>query len=177
MRIAALLPIPLAAALWAGPALAQDDDEEFSLPQVYTDMVACREIADDAQRLACYDRQVAALQQAEADESIVVVDREEVRQAERGLFGLRLPSIRLFGGSDESRVNEIESTIAAVDGSRSVGWRFRLADESVWIQTDMSDQLSRSPRAGMPIIIRRAALGSFRAEVDGMRLIRVRRVE
>lgn len=177
MRNAVLLSAALAAAFAAAPAQADNDEEQLATPQVFNDLVACREIADDSQRLACYDRQVAAMQQAESDESIIVVDREEVRQAERGLFGIRLPSIRLFGGSDENRVNEISATIANVSGSPRRGWTFRLDDGSLWMQTELRDQLSRDPRAGMPIVIRRAALGSFRAEIDGMRLIRVRRVE
>lgn len=177
MRIAGVLSATIAATLFVAPAWAAADEEEFSVPQVFTDLVACRDLTDDAQRLACYDLQVAAIQQAESDESIVVVDRAEVRAAERGLFGLRLPSIRLFGGSDENRVDSIESTIASVGGNRARGWSFRLADGSLWVQTDLTDQLSRSPREGMTIAIRRAALGSFRAEIDGMRLIRVSRAE
>ena len=154
--------------------LAQD--EEPPVPQVFTDLVACRAIADDTARLACYDRHVAAIETAAEDDSIMVVDREEVREAERGLFGLRLP--RLFGGRDEDRVNEIESTITSVSGGgRRRPWIFSLEDGSRWMQIDQRDQLSRSPRVGHTVKIRRAALGSFRAEIDGMRLIRVRRIQ
>lgn len=177
MKRTGLCGLALLALLASAPAAAQEE-EEMAAPQVYTDVLACRTIADDTARLACYDRQVAALQAAEEEESIVVVDREEVRETERGLFGIRLPRLgRLFGGGDENRVNEIESTITAVGGDPRRGWRFRLEDGSLWIQIDMSDRLSRDPRVGHSIRIRRAALGSFRAEVDGMRLIRVRRVE
>ena len=62
-------------------------------------------------------------------------------------------------------------------GGRGRGWIFRLEDGSLWEQIELRDQLSRDPRAGQPIVIRRAALGSFRAEVDGMRPIRVSRRE
>lgn len=173
--ITALLAVAAFAA--AGPALAQDEDD-MAAPQVYNDLIACRALTDDAARLACYDRNVATMQAQAEDESILVVDREEVRDAERGLFGLRLPRLgRLFGGGDENRVNEIESTITAVAGDPRRGWRFRLENESLWVQTDTRDRLSRDPRVGHSVIIRRAALGSFRAEIDGMRLIRVQRVE
>lgn len=153
------------------PAVAQED-EAPPVPQVYNDLVACQAIADDAERLACYDRSVGAMRAAQEDDSILVVDREEVREAERGLFGLRLP--RLFGGGEQ--VNEIESTITQVAGGGRRPWSFRLADGSVWRQID-TEVLSRDPERGHTVQIRRAALGSFRAEIDGMRLIRVRRVE
>ncbi|NNC71944.1 MAG: hypothetical protein HKN78_03615 [Sphingomonadaceae bacterium] len=166
------------AGLIATPGQSQTE-EDMAIPQVYSDLIACRSVTDDAARLACYDQHVATMQAQADDESILVVDREEVRQAERGLFGLRLPRLgRLFGGSEENRVNAIESTITAVaGGQRGRGWRFRLEDGSLWVQTDMRDQLSRDPRVGHSVIIERAALGSFRAEIDGMRLIRVQRVE
>ena len=165
----------IATSLVAPASMALAADDEAPVPEVYNQLMACRAVATDAERLACFDRQVAAMQEAEASDSIMVVDREEVRDAERGLFGLRLP--RLFGGSDEDRVAEIESTITDVGGGgRRRPWRFALADGSVWAQTDTSDQLSRNPREGHTVIIRRAALGSFRAEIDGMRLIRVERV-
>jgi len=152
--------------------------EEMAVPQVFSDLVNCRTVSDDAARLACYDQRVGEMQAATENESLVVVERSEVQEAERGLFGLRLPRIRLFGGSDDNRVNEIESTIVSVGGGgRGRGWIFRLEDGSLWEQIELRDQLSRDPRAGQPIVIRRAALGSFRAEVDGMRPIRVSRRE
>lgn len=172
MRMAAL-----AAAVAVVPAAARaQDDEAPPTPRVFEELVACRAIADDAARLACYDRQVAAVQTAEEARDIVVYEREDVREAQRGLFGLRLPRIRLFGGDDE-QVNTIESTITAVAGGQNYRpWSFRLADGSLWLQID-SEQLSRDPRAGHAIVIERAALGSFRARIDGMRPIRVNRQE
>lgn len=168
------LAIAIAAA--SGGAQAQDDEVTPPAPQVFQALVACRAIADDAQRLACYDQQVAAVAAAEQSRDIVVYDRTDVREAQRGLFGLRLPRIRLFG-SDDEQVDRIESTLTAVSGGQSSRpWVLRLADGSLWRQID-SEQLSRDPRAGHPIVIERAALGSFRAEIDGMRPIRVTRVE
>lgn len=154
------------------PALA-DDDEEPPIPQVFNDLVACQSLTDDAERLACYDSRVTALRTAQEDDSVLVVDREEVREAERGLFGLRLP--RLFGGGEQ--VDAIESTITSVSGGqRSRPWVIGLEDGSTWMQID-TETLSRSPRRGHPVVIERAALGSFRAEIDGMRKIRVRRIQ
>ncbi|MCA1748496.1 MAG: hypothetical protein ABR601_00525 [Parasphingopyxis sp.] len=165
----------LAAGLLAAapaPILAQED-EEPPVPQVFNDLMACQSIADDAERLACYDGRVSALRSAQEADSIMVVDREEVREAERGLFGLRLP--RLFGGGEQ--IDAIESTITSVSGgNRSRPWRFTLEDGSSWEQID-TERMSRDPRPGHPVRIERAALGSFRAEINGMRKIRVSRVQ
>lgn len=57
----------------------------------------CAAIKADAERLACYDRTVAALGKAEEAKEIVVTDREQMREARRSLFGFRLPSLRIFG--------------------------------------------------------------------------------
>lgn len=175
MTLSRLAPL-VALALAAVPKAALAEEEAPPPPQIFNDLVACRAIADDGERLACYDAQVAALQTAQQDESILVVDREEVRQAERTLFGIRIPDIRLFGGGEENGVDQIEATITAVGGGGRRPWSFRLDDGSLWVQID-SEILSRDPRPGQPIVIRRAALGSFRAEINGMRPIRVSREE
>lgn len=168
------LPFMLFAAALPAAASAQDE-EGLATPPVFNELIACRSIADDAQRLACYDRQVAAIQTAEENEQIVVVDRAEIRDAERGLFGLRLPQIRLFG-NEEDQLDEIETTItSASGGGTGRPWSFRLADGSLWFQID-SLMLYRDPRPGETVTIERAALGSFRMRVAG-RLIRVRREE
>ena len=170
----------LSVAVWPVAAHAEDD---FSVPSVYTDLVACRAMTDDAARLACFDAKTAALQSATDSSQIVIVDREEVREAERGLFGLRLPRIRLFGGGgdddgeEEQHVDRIETTVtAASGGQRGRPWILRLGDGSLWTQID-SVVLPLAPRPGTAIVIHRAALGSYRAVIQGMRPLRVRRVE
>ena len=50
----------------------------------------------------------------------------------------------------------------------------RLADGSLWIQTD-NHALALRPRAGQPVVINRAALGSYMMRVNNQPGVRVRR--
>ena len=159
----------------AEPARAGDKVDRRT-PEQFSAVIACRAISVESARLACYDRQVAALEQAAADKEIVVADRESVRQTRRGLFGFSLPKINLFSDGDgEEEFQEIDSTIASARQVANGHWSIELADGARWEQTD--GKLVLSPKTGQKIKIKRAALGTFFANVNGQPGIRVRRVE
>lgn len=165
-------------AAMAVPALAEDKDKARETPKLFADAIACRDIAAADQRLACYDAAVAALAAAEEKEDIVVASREEIRETRRGLFGLKLPVIKLFGGggddADEEEFSTLESTVKQV---RSIGgdFAFVLEDGAVWQKTD-SGYLSK-PKDGAKIVIRRAALGSYFARINDGLGFRVKRIQ
>ena len=101
-------------AISAAPAIAQSTAVER--PEVISRITACRAITNSAERLACFDREVGALEAAAAAREIAVVDREQVRRTRRSLFGLRLPDLGIFSddsdeGDDGAAVREINSTI------------------------------------------------------------------
>lgn len=161
--------------LTAAPAIGQ---EARAPSPLLGKLVDCGKLAGDAEQLACYRREVAALQEAERKRDVILVDRAEVRRTKRSLFGLSLPRFRLFG-NDEDTPDEPEFTRidATLKGAQLAGnaWSFELDDGARWVQTD-SEQLARTPRPGDRIRIRRAALGSFFANVGTAPAIRVRRV-
>lgn len=163
--------------LAAVPALAQEDDRPRS--EALEQLVDCRGISDDAQRLACFDREVAAIDAAEAADELVVVDREQIRKTRRTLFGLSLPDLGIFGGGEgdeeEEGVSQIESTIKDVRRGSYGRWIITLENGAVWAQTD-DRNLPRWPKAGQPILIKRAALGSFKANINEQNAIRVERL-
>lgn len=139
-------------------------------------MIDCRNIADAGARLACFDREVTAVTGAESRGDLIVIDRAKVRTARRTLFGLSVPDLGIFGGGDEEEgVNRIEGKIAAVGRSPDGRWTFRLADGARWVQAD-SRELAGDPAPGQAIAIRKAAMGSFLANVNKQVAIRVRRV-
>lgn len=168
----------LLAALCSTPALAKEKKPEAAAPpEAYTQLVECRTLTDDAQRLACYDARVAKLQLAQESKEIVVVDKTEVNEAKRGLFGFSLPQIKLFGGgAGDEDVNELATTITRVQSYDYGRWRFVLENGSVWDQID-GEPLAVDPRAGDKILIKRAAFGSFKARVGNQPAIRVRRIQ
>jgi hypothetical protein len=51
------------------------------------------------------DTKVAALQLAQEQRQIVIVDQQEVREAKKGLFGFSLPQIKLFEGAAVMRTS------------------------------------------------------------------------
>jgi hypothetical protein len=146
-------------------------------PRAIRSLLECRSIADAGVRLACFDREAAAFDVAVRERNVVVADREAVKEARRGLFGLTLPSISLFGRDDDERVrvDAIEAKITETRKGPDRNWRFVLEDGSRWAQTD-ARTFAREPRPGMAIAIRKAAAGSFFGNVDGQVAVRVRRV-
>ena len=161
----------------AAPAAAQRQPQPAQeRPQALTRVLDCRALQSAQERLACYDREVAALQQAEATRELVVLDRQQVRRTRRTLFGLTLPNLGLLGDDNpnEEGASEIQSTLRSAVQNPFGKWILTLEDGARWIQLD-SREFSREPRAGHSIRIRRAAMGSYLANIDNQIAIRVRR--
>lgn len=146
-----------------------------SRPELLSRLVACRAVADSAARLACYDGATDALDSAERDGQVVVVDRAQVSAARRQLFGFQLPSITLFDqGERADPINEIETTLTRAVLVGEGRWLFTLADGSVWRQID-TESVNFRNRAGEAVRVRRASLGSYLLTTEGSRAVRVRR--
>lgn len=172
-----------AAILMAANATAADP-KPLPRPALFKELIDCRAIADAAARLQCYDASVAKVEAAEQRKELVIVDQAEVKKARRGLFGLRLPDLGgLFGGDgDEGKegvaalggLDEITSTIKSASQSNYGRWTIVIEDGAVWTQSETRP--IRTPKPGQSIRIRKAALGSFFANVNNQTAIRVVRV-
>lgn len=138
----------------------------------------CRSIAGATERLACFDRSVDALQSATTKHDIMVVDREAVRRTRRSLFGFNLPGGSIFGDSDKrsdtpQEEREITSTVRSAHLAADGNWVVVLDDGAVWHQTDGT--MAVTPKPGTPIVIRRAALGSYFLRVGSQPGVKARR--
>ncbi len=153
---------------------AHAQDGPLERPAVYDALIRCRTLTDAAARLACFDASSAQLEQATQANQIVIADRETVREAKRGLFGLTLPTIKLFG-SGEDEVDEIASTVRYASQVNN-RWIFAIESGSRWQQVD-TRELSYYPKAGTEVKIRKAAMGGYFANFAGQRGIKVKRVE
>lgn len=178
MRLKYLAAVGLLAA--AGASAQQSQDNEPQRPQALARLLDCRAVQGADARLACYDREVAAFEAAEKAREVVVYDREQVRSTRRSLFGIVLPDLNIFGGgkdkgADSEDMTQIESTIRAVSQSGNNRYVFTIEDGARWAQID-DRELSATPRAGQKVRIRRAAMGSYLANIGGNTAIRVRRV-
>lgn len=144
-------------------------------PELLSRLVACRSVTAADARLACYDAATGALDSAERQGEVVVVDRAQVSAARRQLFGFELPSITLFdSGPTPERIDSVETTLARASSAGDGKWTFVLADGGTWRQID-SDRVSFRNTAGQPVRVRRATLGSYLLTVGDSRAVRVRR--
>lgn len=136
-------------------------------------LMNCRTITAADQRLACYDRETAAMQQAITNQDLYLVDKERARAAGRSLFGFSVPNFGgLFGNSDQ--ISQIDATIKSAGRNSDGGWVITLDDGSVWTQTD--DWPGLDARPGKKVIVKRGVLGSFWLSIPGQNGIKVKRV-
>jgi hypothetical protein len=173
MRRRFIMGSAILCAVIAGAAVAKDDDALSAPPPVFQAVLDCKAVADSTERLSCYDRSVAAMEIASNSKDLVIADRSTMREAKRGLFGLSLPKIKLFGGDDSEEVTEIESTVASYRAARDGFIILELADGARWKQTEGRQQY---PKVGDKVRVRKGALGSFFASIDddpGVKVIRL----
>lgn len=173
--VVSLLPL-LAGAAQAAPQRQQPR------PEIFNSLLQCRGIADDTQRLACFDRQVGAMEAAAQRDEVVVLDKGELNKTRKTLFGFSFPKLPFLGGGDddaakpqeEEGVTHIDATIASV---RSLGygkWQIGLDDGAQWMTTEAITV--RDPKVGQKIELKRGAMGSFIGKVEGGRPVRMKRI-
>jgi hypothetical protein len=139
-------------------------------------VIDCRAVADSSERLACFDRTVAAMAQAESSGDLMTIDRAQRRAVRRQAFGLTLPSLEIFDrGEKPEEANRITAKVASARQDPMGKWMITLDDGAVWLQTDDFD-LNHEPHAGSTVVISKGALGSFFMKVDGHEAFRARRV-
>lgn len=126
--------------------------------------------------LACYDAKVEAIYAAETNNEPVPADKESMREARRGLFGFSLPRLTLFGnGNGDAAEAELVTKIDPAFQASTGRWAILLDGGARWNQLD-TQVLARNAARGMQIKIRKASMGSYFANIDGQRAIRMTRV-
>jgi hypothetical protein len=176
---AAAAPIALAALLLAASPLAAEDEQGES--SYVAALRACQSKTDPAERLACYDTAVAAMVSASSEGEVRVVDREEVREARRKLFGFTLPDLGIFGGKsdkeDPEQAEEFTTLVTTITGVRSTSGTYVLITEegAEWQLDEVPARLMR-PRVGESLEIKKGALSSYFLRIDGQKGVKGRRV-
>ena len=162
-----------ALALVADGSAAAARPVQAGTPAQVQRLMACRAITAADQRLACYDREAAAMSQAITNKDLFMVDKEKARAASRSLFGFSIPNFGgLFGNNDQ--IAQIDGTITRTGRNADGGWVITINDGSVWSQTD--DWPGFEARNGQKVIIKRGTLGSFWLSSPGKNGIKVKRV-
>ncbi len=138
----------------------------------------CRTITEAQARAECFDAAALALEVAVASKDVTIVDRKDVREARRSLFGFTLPRVGLLGGRDEADKSgreeddfkEIETTIASVRSVANGRVELRLAEgDAVWVTTD---PVPFPPKPGRKVRIRKGAMSNYFINVEGERSVR-----
>ena len=139
------------------------------------DVYACTSVAEDAERLTCYDAAVGRLQAAEAAGDVTTVTRQEVEQVRQDSFGFSIPSLPslTLGKSDDQSLKEMTLPVKAVRGNRG-NLVITLENGQIWRQTD-SKALRNNGQTEAQIY--EAAFGSYKMKLDGSIAFRVERVK
>ena len=166
---------PLAAiGLFTAPASAQEAPPPSPLVSA---LAACRTIADEGARLACYDKASEALTGAAARGDIAVVDRDQVRKVRRSLFGFAVPKFPFFNRKDD-KDDEPKEITSTVQGFAFVGnGRFRVVigdSYGTWETTESAPL--RDPKGGEKVTIKSGVMGSYFMQIGKQRWVRARRV-
>lgn len=172
----AILAVGLMIGSSAFAAPKSETSGEPARAQVLQSVADCRKLTEDAPRLACYDKAVAALDQAESKGQVVVIDREQVKTVRRQAFGLTLPAFTLFnkGAAKDEQLDRVIITLEKAYLEAGRHWVFVSTEGVVWVQTD-DESILNEPHAGSTVAIRKAALSSFFCNVDGQRAVRCER--
>lgn len=181
-RIRAALAAPLvltALAATAAPLAAEDAKGESAYVAA---LRACQGKTNDAERLACYDTAVAAMVSASSEGEVRVVDRAEVRDTRRKLFGFSLPDLGIFGrkgdkpdAEEEEEFTTLQTTVASV---RYVSGKLVIttAEGADWQLDEMPARLMK-PKVGQSLEIKSGALSSYFLRIDGQKGVKGRRVK
>lgn len=156
----------------AAPAAAAADEP----PAAIKALAACRAITDNAQRLACYDREAGALVQSVQSKETVVLDKQAVRNTKRSLFGFSLPRLPFFGNDKDEKQDEFTQIEEPIKTIRSIGYgrfRFTLGDGATW---ETTEGVNAFPKSGEKVLIKKGLMGSYFIRFEGNRSVKGMRV-
>jgi hypothetical protein len=181
--------LPIAALLLLTPAAGAQDINESPLQSLF----ACQAITESVERLACLDREVAALRTAETEGGLVAVSRREIEAAEEASYGLSIPNFSLpslprlgFGRGDgaettvtrtstggeirrdsQGRIEEVTGEpIVAVRRDAQRRYVFELANGQHWRQNDATRVFVPNNIEGHTADIQSGTLGSHLMRID-----------
>lgn len=161
--------------------LAVRADVPPKVPPQISALQSCRTKADAAERLACYDKAVDVLSAATASRDLVVIDKAEVKQARKGLFGFTLPRIPFLSGKegdpdDDADARELQTTVVSAKRWNRIYWRFTVESGGAWETTEDKRGFT-DPKPGAAVIIERGTLGAYYAKVGRGGRAAVRRIQ
>ena len=160
----------------------QSTAEELKSP--LSAIYACSSILDDAQRLACFDKNVPVLQVKESKKEFIAIDSEQAKTIERESFGFSLPSLPKFGlinSKDDKSKSSVQTFNVKTLSKTRRGITLTTENNQVWQQS--SGDSGYIPKNISSVTIKPGAFGTFFAMLKNdkgqksSKGIRVKRIE
>ena len=119
------------------------------------------------------------MQSADTSGEVIFADREQVKKAKRGLFGLGDIRLGIFSrGEDDAEDQELEQIDAGVRSittGRDGKLQIVLEDGARWAQTDLSKVRLKALKA-KKVTIKRGPMGSYVMVFDSGSSVKVKRI-
>lgn len=147
-------------------------------PRPTDSIYACLEISEDRERLACFDKEAAALKSSEDVGDVQTVDAKRVEAIEKESFGLSLPALgSLFGdGKRSSKVDNLVLPISRAYKLKNSGKIVVVMENGqIWKQIDSVRVSNNRIKNANEATVKRASLGSFMLSIDGATSFRASR--
>lgn len=164
---------------WSGAGLAQGAGTDPSGEYVAT-LKSCQSLADDRERLACFDRAVGEIVSANDAGEVRIIDRDDIRETRRQLFGLSVPDVGVLQRDENEEKEEdnglFETSIASVTYFSERKFRFTTAEGAVW-EVNNAPRTLRRVEAGHRVVFKNAALGYYFARINGQTGVKSRRTQ
>lgn len=132
---------------------------------------ACRAIADNSQRLACFDAAAAEFDASVKAKDVVVIDRETLKKERARQFGRVKRDDPSFAAARVPEPRELRGKVLAVSPAAQF-LLITVEGAGLWQTTEETFQ---PPRPGADVVISKGALGGYTMSYGG-RAVRARRV-
>jgi hypothetical protein len=147
-------------------------------PAAIRGLAGCRAISDNAQRLACFDREAATLVTSVEKNETVLLDKQEVRKTKRSLFGFSLPRLPFFGGDKDPdreapEFTQLETPLKTVRGIGYGKFRFTIDEGALW---ETTEGINAFPKPGQKVLIKKGLMGGYFIKFEGARSVKGIRV-
>ncbi|MEL7198942.1 MAG: hypothetical protein AAGL10_11570 [Pseudomonadota bacterium] len=183
MKLLYFLAIAAGAVSLATPSVfAQDnrsDGSQLSNSPLVGQLRGCTQISNDAQRLACFDREVGAFVGATTKGDVKVVEAEQITDARKKLYGYSIPDAGVFEAAtdeDKEKNKRLTSTITRV---RKVGrneWHFWIEEGNAKWRFKNNSIRVRAPEVGQTVEFRPASMGTYWIRIEGRKGVRGNRI-
>lgn len=146
IHLRGLMVLAFTAMLAGSPAASAKSGSDAT--RLLDELEQCGQVADPAQRLACFDNRIAALKLA--------------RQKDKTLFQ---------PAPQRAKFATIDATAVSVAELEPGAWLLVLSDHSVWKTADI---VTFVPMQGAKVHVAKGAIGNYLANIGNERAVRVR---